>query len=143
VSPKRLAAFAAAGAIASGAFAANGLASNTAAKFWQNPTHKVDCGIMIGYTQVLCSAKKIPAPPHTSSRDGDPGFVSIGPTGKPKLLRLSQNSFVSHKLKTLTAGTTWKFNGVSCTVAATTVTCKNKSKHGFTLEGSGKGYKSF
>jgi hypothetical protein len=143
VSPQRLAVLAAAGAVATGAFAATGLASTPAPLFWQNPTHKIDCGIMLGYKQVLCSAKKIPAPPHTSSKDGDPGFVSIGKTGKPKLLRLSQDSFVSDKIKTQKANTTWTFNSVTCSVAATTVTCTNKSGHGFEIDGPGKGYRSF
>ena len=87
----RLSALAATGVIALGAFAGTSLASSSHAKFWQNPTHNVDCGIMIGGKHVLCSSPKIPAPPHTTSKDGDPGFVSIGKTGKPTLLRLSQD----------------------------------------------------
>lgn len=143
MSPKRLAILAAStGAIASGVFAATGIAAK-APDLWQNPTHKIDCGVMIGYKQVLCSSRVIPAPPHTSAKDGDPGFVSIGKTGKPKLLRLSQDSFVTDKLGTQKANTTWSFVGVTCTIAAKTVTCKNKSGHGFELGGPHKGYKSF
>jgi hypothetical protein len=137
-----LAALAASGAIATGAFAATSSA-HPAPKFWQNPTHKVACGIMIGGNDVLCSAKPIPAPPHTNSSDGDPGFVSIGKTGKPTLLRLSQDSFEGTKPATEKQGTTWIFNGVTCKVAATSVTCKNKSRHGFEIYGGGKNYKSF
>jgi hypothetical protein len=141
---KRLVALAASGAIATGALAAAGIASAASApKLWQNPTHKVDCGIMIGGKNVLCSAKPIPAPPHTNSTDGDPGFVSIGKTGKPKLLRLSQDSFEGSKTGTEKSGTTWTFNGVNCTIAAKSVTCKNKSGHGFEIYGGGKNYKSF
>jgi len=141
---KRLVALAASGAIAAGALAAAGIASAASApKLWQNPTHKVDCGIMIGGEDVLCSAKPIPAPPHTTSKDGDPGFVSIGRTGKPKLLRLSQDSFEGSKTGTEYNGTTWTYNGVNCKVATKSVTCTNKSGHGFEIYGGGKNYRSF
>jgi hypothetical protein len=140
----RLSALAAAGVIAAAAaFASSSLASTSHAKFWQNPTHKVDCGIMIGGKQVLCSSPKIPAPPHTTSQDGDPGFVSIGKTGKPTLLRLSQDSFVSDHIVTLSSGAKWSSLGVTCTLGAKSVTCKNKSGHGFEIYGPKKGYKSF
>jgi len=139
----RLSALAATGVIALGAFAGTSLASSSHAKFWQNPTHNVDCGIMIGGKQVLCSSPKIPAPPHTTSKDGDPGFVSIGKTGKPTLLRLSQDSFVSDHIVTLSKDAKWSSLGVTCTLGAKSVTCKNTSGHGFELYGSKKGYKSF
>jgi len=126
----RLSALAATGVIALGAFAGTSLASSSHAKFWQNPTHNVDCGI-------------IPAPPHTTSKDGDPGFVSIGKTGKPTLLRLSQDSFVSDHIVTLSKDAKWSSLGVTCTLGAKSVTCKNTSGHGFELYGSKKGYKSF
>jgi hypothetical protein len=138
-----LSALAATGVIALGGFAGTSLASTSHAKFWQNPTHNVDCGIMIGGKQVLCSSPKIPAPPHTTSKDGDPGFVSIGKTGKPTLLRLSQDSFVSDHIVTLSKGAKWSSLGVTCTLGAKSVTCTNKSDHGFELYGSKKGYKSF
>jgi hypothetical protein len=145
VSTHRLAAFAAlaaSGALATGALAATSSA-HSAPKLWQNPTHKVGCGVMIGGKDVLCSAKPIPAPPHTNSSDGDPGFVSIGKTGKPTLLRTSQDEFEGTTPKTEKQGTTWTYNGVSCTIAAKSVTCKNKSGHGFEIYGGGKNYKSF
>jgi hypothetical protein len=145
VSTHRLAALAA--VAASGAIATSALAATTSAhsapRFWQNPTHNVACGIMIGGKDVLCSARPIPAPKHTSSADGDPGFVSIGKTGKPTLLRLSQDSFEGSKPATEKKGTIWTYNGVSCTIAAKSVTCKNKSDHGFEIYGGGKNYRSF
>ncbi len=137
-----LAAIAASGAIATGALAATSSA-HSAPKLWQNPTRKVDCGVMIGGKDVLCSASPIPAPPHTNSNDGDPGFVSIGKTGKPTLLRLSQKSFEGNTVANEKKGTIWSYNGVNCTIAAKSVTCKNKSGHGFEIYGGGKNYKSF
>jgi hypothetical protein len=41
----------------------------------------------------------------------------------------------------LAAGSTWSLGGISCTIAAKTVTCKNRSGHGFTV--SSTRYKSF
>jgi Family of unknown function (DUF6636) len=35
--------------------------------------------------------------------------------------------------KVFAAGKTWKGGGMSCTVTRSSATCKNKSKHGFTL----------
>jgi hypothetical protein len=139
----RLSALAATGVIAACAFASSSLASTSHAKFWQNPTHNVACGIMIGGKQVLCSSLKVPAPPHTTSKDGDPGFVSIGKTGKPTLLRLSQDSFVSDHVVTLSKGAKWSSLGVTCTLGAKSVRCTNASGHGFEIYGPKKGYKSF
>jgi hypothetical protein len=118
-------------------------ASTSHTNFWQNPTHKVACGDMIGGKLVLCSSPKIPAPPHSNPHAGDPGFVSLGKTGKPQLLRLSQDSFVGTTPKTLSKGSTWSSRGVTCTIGAKSVTCKNKSNHGFEIYGPGKSYKSF
>jgi hypothetical protein len=41
----------------------------------------------------------------------------------------------------LAAGSTWSLDGIRCTIAAKTVTCKNRSGHGFTI--SSKRYKRF
>jgi hypothetical protein len=57
------------------------------ATFWHNKANTVTCGLMIVPKEVLCSAEGVPAPPHTSSADGDPGFVQLAAGGKPKTLR--------------------------------------------------------
>ena len=138
-----LAAVAASGAIATGALAATSSA-HSAPKFWAEPDPQ---GRLRDHDRrqgrALQRQADPGAPKHTSSVDGDPGFVSIGKTGKPTLLRLSQDSFEGTAPKTETAGTTWTYNGVSCTIAAKSVTCKNKSGHGFEIYGGGKNYKSF
>lgn len=136
------------GVIAAGAVAvpavAGATASSSHATLWQTSAGNADCG-QAAYPakDLLCSAKNIPAPPHTSSADGDPGFVTLGASGKPTLIRTSQYSFknMSDKFPKLAAGTTWSLNGVTCSVATSSVTCKNGAGHGFTA-GSGK-YKSF
>jgi hypothetical protein len=119
--------------------AATSLAAISHAKFWQNKAKTVVCGIKNPSSSklVICSSKGVPK---AKSGVGDP-FVQIGKTGKPKLVLESQTPFQGHHPATLSKGSTWSSLGVTCTIASKTVTCKNKSKHGFTI-GNGK-YKKF
>ena len=102
------------------------------------------CGIEIHVvhqaTELLCTMRPgVPRPKH-GGNVGDP-YVQIAATGLPQLVLISQDSYVTSKLKTLAPGTTWKSVGVTCTVASAIVTCSNGSRHGFTI-GNHK-YKSF
>jgi hypothetical protein len=90
-------------------------------------------------TEVLCAAKGIPAPKHGGV--GDAGFVQLSATGKPGLLRLSQNSFVAGTTATLGGDRLWSQLGVTCHTASVTVMCFNADNHGFII-GDGH-YKSF
>ena len=104
----------------------------------------VTCGIEIHSpgkpaTDVLCSARGIPAPKKAGI--GDSGFVAISVLGRPQLLKLSQDSFVAGKSITLGRGRLWNQLGVTCHVAQTTVMCFNGDNHGFVI-GNGR-YKSF
>jgi hypothetical protein len=106
--------------------------------------HKVTCGVMIHASsapakEVLCAAKGIPAPKKHGA--GDPGFVEISVLGLPKVLRLSQNSFVAGSKAALGRGRLWNQLGVSCHVASTAVLCFNGDNHGFVI-GDGK-YRTF
>jgi hypothetical protein len=109
-----------------------------------NKSGKVQCGVMIHATnkpatQVLCAAKGIPAPKNGGV--GDAGFVQLSASGKPGLLRLSQNSFVSGTTATLGKDRLWSQLGVTCHTASVTVICFNGDNHGFII-GDGH-YKSF
>jgi hypothetical protein len=104
---------------------------------------KVTCGIMIHAAnapakEVLCAAKGIPAPKHGT---GDSGFVEVSVLGLPKVLRLSQNSFVAGSKAALGRGRLWNQLGVTCHVASTAVLCFNGDNHGFVI-GDGK-YRTF
>ncbi len=128
--------------VALAAFAASSLAATSHAKFWQNKSKSVACGVKIhapkkAATLVICSSKGIPK---GKKGIGDP-FVQIGKRGKAQLILQSQSPFEGSTPTTLSKGSTWSSLGVSCTVAAKTVTCMNSSNHGFTI-GNGK-YKSF
>jgi hypothetical protein len=135
---------AAAGAVlaASAVPAAAGAAKTSNAKLFQNPAKTATCGIEIHApgrpaTQLLCSAKGIPRP---SGPVGDP-FVQISAKGSPKRVLISQNSYISHSLKTLSKGTLWSSLGVTCSIGSKTILCFNGDNHGF-LIGNGK-YTSF
>ncbi len=90
-------------------------------------------------TEVLCSARGIPAP--TKKGVGDSGFVQIGVLGQPQVLRLSQNSFVAGSSQYLVRGRLWNQLGVTCHVAEFTVLCFNGENHGFVI-GNGH-YRTF
>lgn len=116
--------------------------STSHATFWHNTANTVTCGLMIVPKEVLCSAEGVPAPPHTNSSEGDPGFVQLAASGKPKTLRLSQDSFVGTTPATLGHGAKWTGRGVTCTTGSgKTVRCVNGAKHGFVV-GNGH-YTSF
>jgi len=117
-------------------------ASTSHAKLWHNRANTVVCGLMIVPKEVLCSAQGVPAPPHTNSSEGDPGFVQLAASGKPKTLRLGQDSFVGTTPVTLGHGAKWTGRGVTCTTgSAKTVRCVNGAEHGFVI-GNGH-YTSF
>ena len=89
---------------------------------------------------LLCGAKGVPKPKGTpKGAPGDP-MVQITKSGKPRLVLISQDSFVSNHSVFLSNGTTWSSVGVTCKVDPT-VTCTNGSGHGFKI-GNGK-YKPF
>jgi hypothetical protein len=111
---------------------------------FQNASGKVTCGIEIHApnrpaTLVLCAARGIPAPKQKGV--GDAGFVQIGVLGQPRVLRLSQNSFVAGKSVKLGRGRLWNQLGVTCHMAQSTVMCFNGDNHGFVI-GNGH-YRSF
>ena len=117
-------------------------ASPSHARLWHNRANTVVCGLMIVPKEVLCSAQGVPAPPHTNSSEGDPGFVQLAASGKPKTLRLSQDSFVGTTPVTLGHGAKWTGRGVTCTTGGgKTVRCVNGATHGFVI-GNGH-YTSF
>ncbi len=130
---------AAIGAVAAAAAPAAALANTVShAKLWQTKSGSVVCGIEIHAknkpaTHVLCGAIGVPKP---KTGIGDP-FAEISAHGKPRVVLRSQLSYVATTTKTLAKGTTWSALGVTCTVKTKTVTCKNKSGHGFTI-GNGK-----
>lgn len=111
------------------------------AHFWQNRETSLVCGYRTSArpaTQLICSAKGIPRP--KGVKDGDGGFVVLGARGRAKPIVTFQSEFPAGTPVTLANGTTWMGLGITCSVGAK-VTCRNKSRHGFTI-GRGR-YKAF
>jgi hypothetical protein len=120
-------------------------ATTSKANFWRNKADTVTCGVEIHASnkpasRILCSAPGVPRPPHSNPNVGDP-FVDIAATGSPRLVLLSQNSWVGTKTVTLAKGTLWNSLGVTCNVGPSSVLCFNTANHGFVI-GNGK-YRSF
>jgi hypothetical protein len=118
------------------------LAGTSHVKTFQNSKRTATCGVKIHApkkpaTLVLCSARGIPK---TKSPVGDP-FVQLGATGRAQLVAISQASWVSNSVKTLSKGTLWSALGVTCNLGTNTILCFNRDNHGFVI-GNGK-YKSF
>jgi hypothetical protein len=133
---------AAAAAIGAAALPATALAKTSNAQLFQNPTKTAVCGIEIHATnkpatELLCSATGIPRAKHGV---GDP-FVQISATGSPQLVLISQNSYVSNNLKTLSKGTLSSSLGVTCNIGSNTILCFNGDNHGFVI--GNKKYTSF
>jgi hypothetical protein len=65
--------------------------------------------------------------------EGDPA-VTLAASGKPQLVLISQDSYPpGAPIQNLAAGRVWSARGVTCTLGAHGVTCKNGQKHGFKL----------
>jgi hypothetical protein len=129
------------GVLALVAIPATAAATTSTAQLFQNPSRTAICGIEIhprsSPAELLCQATGVP---RAKQGEGDPA-VQLGRTGKPQLLLMSQDSYISNKLKTLANGTAWSSGGITCDISTHTIRCSNTRRHGFTI-GNGK-YKPF
>ena len=133
---------AAAAVIGAAALPATAAAKTSNTQLFQNPSKTAVCGIEIHArnkpaTELLCSATGIPRAKHGV---GDP-FVQISATGSPQLVLISQNSYVTNNLKTLSKGTLWSSLGVTCNIGSNTILCFNGDNRGFVI--GNKKYASF
>jgi alpha-tubulin suppressor-like RCC1 family protein len=115
------------------------------ASLWSALGGKLICGLAFHVsgspTQLLCSDRVIPAPKHTTSDEGDPGFVYLPATGTAHPTRLSQyswqspNGYLPSGHKALSPGQRWALPGlaITCTIGASSVRCVNAAHHGFTI----------
>jgi hypothetical protein len=129
------------GAIAAAAIPASAAATKSTVPLFQDPSRTAICGIELHASsspaELLCQATGVPRAKHG---EGDPA-VQLGRTVRPQLLLISQDSYVSNKLKTLAKGTVWSSGGITCQIGSNTIRCSNPAQHGFTI-GNGR-YKSF
>ena len=135
-------ALAAAVVVGAAALPATAVAKTSNAQLFQNPKKTAECGIEIHATnkpatELLCSAAGVP---RAKQGVGDP-FVQISATGAPQLVLISQDSYISNKVKTLSKGTLWSSLGVTCNIGTNTILCFNGDNHGFVI--GNKKYTSF
>jgi hypothetical protein len=124
-------------------------ASASHAANWGTDRQQVVCGIAGGirgtafdpgaqaqlngrWPGLQCAAAGIPRP---RQGVGDP-FVQLGQgqTGHARLVDLSEGDLVSGApYAELAAGTTWKRDGITCTVHVASVRCTNSAGHGFAI----------
>jgi hypothetical protein len=96
------------------------------ARLWNNATGTITCGLGI-------------VPPDTSAflcgGGFKGGYAELGKTGKSRQVVIKEHEPFTGLPPgaRLAAGSTWSLDGISCTIAAKTVTCKNRSGHGFTI----------
>jgi Family of unknown function (DUF6636) len=130
-------------------FAAAALAASSAnasgkSGFFKTQNGKIYCGWVYGGGpgSVVCGIKGHllkPKPKNNCKKLGVDyvgNRIAFNATGKAKVQRCAGDAgpFADPKhTKVLKPGKTWKGGGMSCTVTKSTATCKNKSKHGFTI----------
>jgi hypothetical protein len=117
----------------------------SSAALWGALDGKVICGLAIhalnAPDELLCSAGSAPPPRHGNPSIGDPGFVFLRASGRPRPARLSQysweqeNGWESKHRPTLKSGQSWSSSalGVTCYIRRKAVRCINQSRHGFTI----------
>lgn len=120
----------------------------SSAALWSSLGGKVICGLAIHALnapgELLCSARSVPPPRHGNPSMGDPGFVFLRASGRPRPARLSQysweqeNGWESKHRPALKSGQSWSSSalGVTCYIRRKAVRCINQSRHGFTISRS-------
>lgn len=106
---------------------------------WTALGGKVECGVAVPPLKppstLLCYA--LPVPAANPREDGDPHFVYLRAAGRPFPVLISQKTWfgANNKAAPLASGRNWaiRASGITCTIAATTVRCQNRSQHGFTI----------
>ena len=109
-------------------------------RIWTALGGAVTCGLAgPAPHDVLCENAHVPPPAHWKRGvDGDPGFVSLGRTGRPRLWSFSQNPWLGAGAIApvpIRSGRTWRIRGtgIACTIGTRAVHCANGSHHGFTI----------
>ena len=146
------------GVVAAALTAGTADAAATASGFFKTQNGRIYCAWAYGNgpAGLVCgvkNAKLHPAPKNNCKKFGADyvgnriGMASKG-TAHVQACAGDAGPFANgNATKVLKPGRTWRGGGMSCSVTKSTVTCKNRSKHGFTLDSpvgfSGAIYKRF
>jgi len=127
-------------------------ASSSASKsgFFKTQNGKIYCGWGTGvHGFVECGIRNghLKPKPTKKCRIGDPtgGWLTFNTRGRSKVVPCSGDAgpFANPKhTKTQKSRTTWNGGGMSCAFTTSSVTCRNKSDHGFMISSTGA-YKKF
>jgi|RhiMetdeSRZDD1v2_1073273.scaffolds.fasta_scaffold11428_13 Family of unknown function (DUF6636) len=137
----------AAAALAAGTATAAGAKSSG---FFKTQNGKIYClWVTSGRAQVVCGIRNgsLKPKPTNKCRVTDPtgGWLNINARGRARIQACSGDAgpFANPaQTKVLAPGRTWSGAGMSCKATASGMTCRNKSKHGFTMTTPGP-YKKF
>jgi hypothetical protein len=137
----------AAAALATGSATASGAKSSG---FFKTQNGKIYClWVTSGRATVVCGIKNgnLKPKPTNKCRIGDPtgGWLSINARGRARVQACSGDAgpFADPAhTKTLKAKSVWNGGGMSCAATTSSMTCRNKSQHGFMITTAGP-YKKF
>ncbi len=105
--------------------------------YFETPSRNIACGWFSdsgGYLRCEIGSLLRPLPSRPRSCDLDWGYgISMGRTGRARVLCAGDTVRSSGRLRILRYGSTWRMGGFRCTSAAVGLTCKNASAHGFFL----------
>jgi hypothetical protein len=130
-------------ALVAAALAAGTASASGKSGFFKTSNGRIYCGWGTGAQGfVVCGIKNgklKPKPKNNCAKQGVDyvgNRIAFSATGKAKVQACAGDAgpFADPAhTKVLAPGKTWKAGGMSCTVTKSTATCRNKSKHGFTI----------
>jgi len=105
--------------------------------YFETPSRNIACGWFSesgGHLRCEIGSLLRPLPPRPRSCDVDWGYgISMGRTGRPRVLCAGDTVRRPGHIRILRYGSTWRAGGFRCTSAAVGLTCTNASAHGFFL----------
>lgn len=111
--------------------------ADAASAYFETPSRNIACAWFSGYGGVLrCEIRSLlrPMPPRPASCDVDWAYgISIGRTGRARVLCAGDTIRRTGNVRVLAYGTTWRRGGFRCASAVIGLRCTNASGHGFFL----------
>jgi uncharacterized protein DUF6636 len=132
-------------ALAAAALATGSATAAGKSGFFKTQNGKIYCLYATGLRGVVeCGIKNgsLKPKPTKKCRVGDPtgGWLAVNTRGRTQVVPCSGDAgpFANPaQTKVLAAGKKWSGGGFTCAATASSMTCKNKSKHGFTITTAG------
>jgi uncharacterized protein DUF6636 len=123
--------------IAAAVFAAAAAPARAASDYFETPSRNIACAWYSdegGYLRCEIRSLLRPMPRRPASCDVDWGYgLSLGRTGKARVLCAGDTIRRAGRVRLLRYGTTWRRGGFACSSGATGLRCVNSADHGFFL----------